>query len=155
MSRQLHTGWLDTVATDPNSHCKEACCTLRTSLKTKYFVPLGNRIPIPPSFIPQPIHGADYWAVRLLHLQGFQLKTEPRRTASLTALHFCMLCISTVSTEELPKILIICSPGDKCVIARGDHLQHLHWHAVSFVVTCYICVRKCKAVACHAPGFDF
>jgi len=110
MSRQLHTGWFDTVATDTNSHCKEACWPLRTLLKTENILPLlGIQLLYH--------HLSSHSRFTVLttelsgfstHLEGFQLKTKPRRTASLTALHFCMLCISTVPREEFLKVLIIC-----------------------------------------------
>jgi len=104
------------VATDPSSHCKEACWALGTFWKTENILPLLG--------IELLFHLSSHNRFTVLTtelsgfsspVQGLPLKTEPRRTASLTALYICMLRISTVSREELLKVLIVCSPGDKYV----------------------------------------
>jgi hypothetical protein len=122
MSEQLHDGWLDTVATDPDSHFKDACWTLRNCWKRKIFCPSWEWNSCSTTFHPiLPIHGADYWAVRLfLACIGISTESRTQTHGMLTALYFCMLCISTVSREELLKLLIICSPGDKHVWELED-----------------------------------
>jgi hypothetical protein len=122
MSRQLRDGWLDTVPPYLDLHCKEACWTLRKLLKTENILPhLGMEL----LFLHRSSHSrftvltTEIWGFSS-HVQGSRLKAEPRRTASQTALYCCMLCISTVSREELVKVLIICLPGDKHVWELED-----------------------------------